>query len=148
MADFWNHPSAMSFRPPGNFKDTYRLTANHAKVLDLGCNRAWLAGLIENYYGLDLNEPAIREARAFWAEAKKWSPEEAEVRLRIGTSATLPFEKDSFDFIFCKDVLEHVHEPVAFLSECARVLKPRGHLLLITPDAQSWVWNDPTHVRP
>lgn len=38
----------------------------------------------------------------------------------------LPFESDSFDIVFCKQVLEHVRQPDAVIAEVCRVLKPGG----------------------
>ncbi len=38
-----------------------------------------------------------------------------------------------YDLIIASDVFEHSHEPEAFLSECARLLKPHGQLLMMLP---------------
>lgn len=43
---------------------------------------------------------------------------------------TLPFPAESFDLVCCWDVLEHVQNPRAVLSETYRVLRPGGVLLL------------------
>ena len=40
----------------------------------------------------------------------------------------LPFDDGSFDFVYCKQVLEHVEHPRDVLAEVARVLRPGGHL--------------------
>jgi SAM-dependent methyltransferase len=39
-----------------------------------------------------------------------------------------------FDVVFSVFVLEHVAEPDAFMSACARVLRPGGHLFGMTPN--------------
>lgn len=38
----------------------------------------------------------------------------------------LPFSDSSFDLVIHSDTLEHIHNPVKALSECYRVLKPKG----------------------
>jgi SAM-dependent methyltransferase len=38
----------------------------------------------------------------------------------------LPFEESSFDFVYCKQVLEHVRRPAALLADVRRVLRPAG----------------------
>jgi SAM-dependent methyltransferase len=38
----------------------------------------------------------------------------------------LPFADESFDAVYCKQVLEHVREPRPLLEEVARVLRPGG----------------------
>jgi len=44
-----------------------------------------------------------------------------------------PFKDSSFDMVICTDVLEHVENPDALLSECYRVLKKNGKLILSIP---------------
>jgi SAM-dependent methyltransferase len=46
---------------------------------------------------------------------------------------TIPFEDARFDGALCIEVLEHVDEPQAFMTELARVLKPNATLLLTVP---------------
>ncbi len=46
--------------------------------------------------------------------------------------ARLPFGEKSFDAIHCKDVLVHISDKRAFLTEIARVLKCHGLLLLVS----------------
>jgi 2-polyprenyl-3-methyl-5-hydroxy-6-metoxy-1,4-benzoquinol methylase len=35
-------------------------------------------------------------------------------------------------------VIEHVHDPVALMAECARILKPGGSLVIVTPNIESY----------
>ena len=46
---------------------------------------------------------------------------------------TFPFGDASFDNLLCIEVLEHVPDPVAFISELARVIRPGGTLVLTIP---------------
>ncbi len=43
----------------------------------------------------------------------------------------------SFDALTLWDVLEHVTDPVSFLANCARLLKPEGYLFANVPDINS-----------
>jgi len=49
------------------------------------------------------------------------------------TAYELPFPKDSYDFIFCTGVLEHLEEPEQALKEAYRVLEPGGYALYTIP---------------
>ncbi len=53
--------------------------------------------------------------------------------MEIGEAA-LPFESNSFDLVLMAEVLEHVVKPDRALDEVRRVLRPRGYLVLSTPN--------------
>ncbi len=49
-------------------------------------------------------------------------------------SKRLPFANDAFDLIHCRWVVEHLDKPRKTFCEFARILKPGGHLLVLTPN--------------
>lgn len=64
-----------------------------------------------------------------------------------------PFEQ-SYNFICCTEVIEHIHQPMPLLDQLWQTLIPGGYFGLMTKrviDRQSFAhWhykNDPTHVR-
>jgi ubiquinone/menaquinone biosynthesis C-methylase UbiE len=51
---------------------------------------------------------------------------------------TLPIESESFDYVLCCEVIEHMElDPMFMMSEINRVLKPQGTLILTTPNITS-----------
>jgi len=138
---------------PDNYKDIIHfiqdiITPEKSFVIDLGCNRGWLAGYFHNYLGLDNNVLAIEEAKEFWSQKLKWSKEEAEKHFQFW-DANLPAQGNwKADIVICKDLIEHINNGHDLLKWIKQILKPNGYLLLVSPDSQKWVWNDPTHLRP
>lgn len=59
-----------------------------------------------------------------------------------------PFDYSNFNEVRAIDVLEHLDDPVRFITECWNVLQPGGVLFIQTPryDAE-FLWIDPTHKR-
>ena len=54
--------------------------------------------------------------------------------LRLAADACrLPLRAGSVDNLACTDVVHHLPDPVAFLREAARVLRPDGRLLMLEP---------------
>lgn len=51
----------------------------------------------------------------------------------VASALRLPFAPASFDTILCTEVMEHIYETRAVLSEMFRVLKPGGVALFTTP---------------
>lgn len=51
----------------------------------------------------------------------------------ITDCSLLPFESRSFDAVFCKELAHHLEDLPGLLSEFARVLKPKGFLMLLEP---------------
>jgi len=56
-----------------------------------------------------------------------------------GTLEALPFPDASFDAVLCTHVAEHLPRPEAAFDEMARVLRPGGRLLLLTPSRRHYV---------
>jgi SAM-dependent methyltransferase len=52
----------------------------------------------------------------------------------LGLPTRIPYDDGSFDFVFCTEVIEHLLDPLVSLREIARVLTPRGCLLVTTPN--------------
>jgi SAM-dependent methyltransferase len=122
---------------PGYWRDVTRHFAPSARLLDLGCGSAWLAEHFADYTGLDGSPDAVEAARA-----KGRTVQLADV------DEPLPFDDATFDGAVLKDLLEHVHDPVAVVREVRRVVRPGGRVFASSPDAQRWVWDDYTHRRP
>jgi SAM-dependent methyltransferase len=53
-----------------------------------------------------------------------------QVRAVEGRIEAIPADAGAFDFIWCRDMLNHVPDLRAGLAECARVLKPAGYMLV------------------
>jgi SAM-dependent methyltransferase len=122
---------------PGYYRDVTRHFRPDTSILDVGCGSAWLANHFANYVGIDNSPVALQSARAAGRNVL-----EADLEQR------LPFDDDQFEGAVLKDVVEHVRDPVALMREIRRVLKAGGRVFASSPDAQRWVWDDYTHVRP
>jgi len=46
----------------------------------------------------------------------------------------LPFRAGAFDYLLCREGIEHLEDQMGFLRECARVLKSGGRMILTTPN--------------
>lgn len=62
-----------------------------------------------------------------------------------GSLTALPFPGQSFGFIFCTEVLEHIPDDHQAATEISRVLQPGGLALISTPTPPAPF--DPNHVR-
>ena len=55
-----------------------------------------------------------------------------------GDISRLPFKDESFELVTANMVVEHLEHPDAQFREVARVLKPGGHCVLLTPSAYGY----------
>jgi SAM-dependent methyltransferase len=122
---------------PGYYRDVTRHFARTDKLLDIGCGSAWLAEHFDDYTGVDASPEAAERAAAKGRHV-----------IAVDANEPLPFDDATFDAVILKDLLEHLLDPVAAVREARRVLKPGGRAFASSPDAQRWVWDDYTHVRP
>ena len=51
----------------------------------------------------------------------------------------IPLKENSIDIILAGELIEHIPHTLFFLSECKRILKKNGHLILSTPNISSLV---------
>lgn len=61
-------------------------------------------------------------------------PEHLPVDRGIDVNQRLPYAEAAFDVVYSTEVIEHVEGHKNFLLEAARVLKPKGWLVLTTPN--------------
>ena len=99
-----------------------------ARVLDVGCGEghftAALARAGREAGGIDIAEEPLRRARA--------RERGIDVR-RVLPHGPWPLQDASFDALWAGEVIEHVADTAAWLSEVRRVLRSGGVLLLSTP---------------
>jgi len=56
-----------------------------------------------------------------------------------GDLSHLPFPSDYFDLVISRSVVEHLEDPSAVFREFARVLRPGGKILIVTPNKYDYV---------
>lgn len=98
-----------------------------ASLLDMGCGGGLLAPRLSGYrhVGVDLSEAALAVAAEHGVEPHQ------------GDVSSLPFEDDSFDVVVAGEILEHVEDLEATVSEALRVLRPGGTFVCDTI-ASTW----------
>ena len=100
------------------------------RCLDVGCGGGLLAEEFAKLgcrvVGVDPSEPSLVTARTHAEQ------EGLAIEYVAASAEELPFEGDSFDFVYCCDVLEHVSSVESAVAEAARVLKPTGAYLYDT----------------
>lgn len=95
------------------------------KALDLGCREQYWTEKIK--------------AKGYEVVPVDLEPQHPSV-LRVDANDPLPFPDESFDLVWCTEVIEHVVNPAFTLGEINRVLKPGGKLLLSTPNSAFWLF--------
>ena len=102
------------------------------RALDIGCaTGAGLAVIAElglQPVGIDINPYAVEIAR-------RQVPEATIFGMPLEQA---PLENASFGLILLSDVVEHVRDPLDFLTRVAALLTPDGRVAIVTPDIGSW----------
>lgn len=94
------------------------------KALDLGCGKKKRPGTIGVDYSDRHDADVIHNLNAF----------------------PYPFKDEEIDEVYLDNVLEHLDEPMAVMSEIHRICKPHATVKVIVPYFRSvWAYIDPTH---
>lgn len=104
------------------FYETYIPKHVHGNLLDLGCGKAPLYVLYQNY--------STSVTCVDWQQSLH---DQSYLDFNCDLNAPLPFDNKVYDTIIFSDVLEHVHNPHQLFSEMARVLRPGGKLVMNVP---------------
>lgn len=102
-----------------------------ARVLDFGCGEGYGAGRLAGH-GFEVVGVDVDPAVTAHAEAKYGSEQ---CRFECYSGRRLGFDDGAFDAVVSLQVLEHVEDGALYVEEAARVLRPEGRLILVTPNA-------------
>lgn len=110
-----------------------QLLDNAKDVLDLGCNDGGFTMLLQksgyNAVGFDL--PRVI------AKARRENPQATFIA--GSAEKKLPFKAEMFDAIIASEIIEHVRKDVQLVSECHRILKKSGKLIMATPNPNYFI---------
>ena len=115
------------------------------KILDIGCSVGRIMGLYpEKFEGIDIEKDALDIARKKGLKVKY-----------ANVIDKLSFKDNSFDAVYCSQIIEHLDEPLHLVLEVKRILKKGGKAVFITPDYLissnakiNNFWDDYTHKTP
>jgi 2-polyprenyl-6-hydroxyphenyl methylase/3-demethylubiquinone-9 3-methyltransferase len=126
LADEW-------WRPSGGFAALHWLAASRAEhippaatpdalLVDLACGGGLMAPHVARrgyrHVGVDVGLPGLRRAREHGVTPVR------------GSVLAVPLADGCADVVVAGEILEHVEDDVAVLTECARLLRPGGTLVL------------------
>lgn len=107
-----------------------------SRVLDVGCGTGYTTEAILKRLeigevdGIDITSQQLRKA------ARKLNPERVVVNLSKGDAENLPFKNETFDAVVSFGALEYFPHPKRALQEMARVVKPRGSVVVGGPESE------------
>jgi len=94
-------------------------------VLEAGCGKRSVIGElnleVKNAVGVDISHIDLQQNT------------DMDFRL-LADVGKLPFKKNTFDLIICRNVVEHLPDPISVFSEFRMVLRPQGVILIRTPN--------------
>jgi ubiquinone/menaquinone biosynthesis C-methylase UbiE len=114
----------------------------------LGTDHVQFARAGASMHGVDLTDKGVDLV------GRRLELEGLSSELRVADAEQLPFETDSFDYVYSWGVLHHTPDTPRAVAEAIRVLKPGGRLCVMLYSRHAWVsyglWlrNGPLSRRP
>lgn len=112
-------------------------------ILDIGCATGnFIAVKPEIIEGIEVDEDSCKIAKERGFNVLRLDAEK-----EMGA-----LESDKYNGIYAKHIIEHLQNPLNFLKEIKRILKPGGRAVILTPNCPHMLnknfWDDYTHLRP
>jgi 2-polyprenyl-3-methyl-5-hydroxy-6-metoxy-1,4-benzoquinol methylase len=116
-------------RAGSDFSVMYLRFSRGGRLLEVGCGSGdMLKGMADlgwQVEGVDFDPAAVESC------GRKG------LNVRVGFLEQQRYPANYYDAVTMSHLIEHVHEPLELLVECYRILKPDGHLSLVTPNINS-----------
>ncbi len=104
----------------------------HSSCIDVGAgignNLPALLKYSDQITAVDVSESALKVLR------KRRIKDLDRITIKKMDAQHLGYPSASFDLVVCTEVLEHCLRPQDALGECIRILKPRGYVILSSPN--------------
>lgn len=115
------------------------LTNKHSQILDLGSGTGIALQLLKKNkrtaVGVDISKTSIEHAQQLGLEARSYDGKH------------VPYPDEYFDVVGSYNVLEHTDNPVSFLDESLRLVKPSGYVIVVCPNFLSITNNYHHHTK-
>ena len=147
-APVWkSYQDADYFRQRAHFlAQTAKKLCTGGPLVEVGCGDGLFSHLIAmmgvEVIGIDPETLGIEQAKEKTKSLQYPGPRPV---FKVGHGAALEFEEKTLGAVVLFDVIEHLPNPVKVLNEASRVLKPAGHLFVVTPGWQYGGWSDPVY---
>jgi SAM-dependent methyltransferase len=133
LEDFWSKQHEAHLRRPkySYNTDAYYLGryfdhVRNKRILDVGCGIAEIKTFFDelgcDYWGIDLVPDTVKMLKSH------------KINAILADARDIPFEDNSFDFVFSFGVIEHFHETEKSIEEHIRVAKHGGDILILVPN--------------
>ncbi|PTB43686.1 hypothetical protein M441DRAFT_56670 [Trichoderma asperellum CBS 433.97] len=132
---------------------TWRTAANSAayllphlkpdmKVLDVGCGPGTITVDLAAKYVPQGHITGLENAAGVLVQARELAKEKGVTNVEFveGDANALQFADETFDVVFCHQVLQHVKDPVNILREMRRVAKTGGIVAARESDFGGFIW--------
>lgn len=103
-----------------------------ARILDVGCGDGFHLEVLRDFgrdtwrlEGIDADERGVERARSQGLD------------VRQGFVGSIELTDGAYDLMICLQTVEHVADPVGFVGELARALKPGGKLVIVTDNTRT-----------
>src|ERR1700722_16489751 len=113
------------------------------RILDVGCGTGYLLRSLAKRCP-DADELVGVDPAPSMIEVANGSVDDNSLRFSPALAENLPFRDGTFDLVVSTTSFDHWSDQQAGLRECARVITPGGHLVLVD---QFSLWLSPTLIR-
>lgn len=117
------------------------------KILDVGSGPGFYTELLlENLPKIHITALEVDNNLMSIAKERLYKFNDSRVNFKLGSINNSGLEPNSYDFIICRFVFQHLENPILAAKEIYKLLKPGGIVAIIDSDRGLWGISDPDNI--
>lgn len=106
-----------------------------SKIADFGCGPGFITMYLSDEVGIEGEVIGVEQNTNLAERARNYVQGRNYVKIIQGDVCHLPeIKDDSYDFVYCRFLLQHLGDPCRVIKEAKRILKTSGKLLIMDVD--------------
>ena len=106
-----------------------------SRSLEVGCGHGFITGILADIFPDGMTHGIDNSAELIAIANQVVKKKHRNIDFFLGNACSLPFEENTYDFVYGRMLYQHLDDPLMAMKEARRVLRSRGKVCIVDIDA-------------